>query len=178
MSIVKPLYGHTSAETSYLIESYPYGRVLRCKMKCWVEFDPKKGYRFVSQTSDPKVSIERWNKEKKGTYALLAMNLFLDEEGHVQHTALSEYSSATEILAFLKNFPETPVSEKLKVFVIGRLILAKRTNRGEANISIGGKPCLPSELDVAESLSEMARLMEALNILKERFPTMFQDMTK
>jgi hypothetical protein len=83
---VRVINGHTSAETAYLVPDYPYGR-LRCKIRYWVETATKgsgKGeQRWVSQTTNPKVPGEVWNKPKASTYsALVAM--YLDEKDHVQ----------------------------------------------------------------------------------------------
>jgi hypothetical protein len=101
MAIVTPLYGHYSEETAYLVNDYPYGS-LRCRIRYWIESDPKRGYRFVSQTENPKTG--RWNAPKKRTYSLLAENLYLDENGHVKASALTEYSSGADALAFCRAF--------------------------------------------------------------------------
>ena len=47
------------------IENYPYGR-LKCTMTKTVEFADKKGFRVVSQTTNPKTG--RLNAPKKSTY--------------------------------------------------------------------------------------------------------------
>jgi hypothetical protein len=49
----------------YSTDDYPYGR-LRATAKFSVEFNPKKGFRSVFQTKNPKTG--RINKPKKGTY--------------------------------------------------------------------------------------------------------------
>lgn len=98
-----PLYGHVSQETAHLVDDYPYGS-LRCQIRFWIEQHPKRGFRFVSQTLNPKTL--RWNNPKQGTYSLLAMAMFLDEKNHISHASLSEYSSVEDILSFLKSFPQ------------------------------------------------------------------------
>lgn len=104
MTVVQALYGHNSFETAYKVDSYPYGS-LRCKIWFWIEFGgEKKGYRFVSQTENPKNG--RMNAPKKGTYALLAANMYLDENGHVQHAVIGQYCDYGRVLEFIKNFPE------------------------------------------------------------------------
>ncbi len=85
---VRVLTGHVSPETAYVVDDYPYGRVLRCKIRYWIE-TPTKGakkgqQRFVSQTTNPKKAGEPWNKPHPGTYASLQV-LYLDEVDHVQH---------------------------------------------------------------------------------------------
>jgi hypothetical protein len=89
---VTPLYGHVSQDTAYLVEDYPYGFRLRCKMRCWLESDPKRGYRFVTQTTDPRMIGEVWNAPKKSTYTPIAACMYLDEQGQVHwgHPGTSE----------------------------------------------------------------------------------------
>lgn len=86
---VRVLQGHTTPETAYVVDDYPYGYRLRCKIRYWIETaekGAKKGQmRFMSQTTNPKVPGEVWNKPKASTYAALAV-MFLDSEDHVQWT--------------------------------------------------------------------------------------------
>lgn len=79
----KVLKGHVSAETAYVVDDYPYGYTLRCKIRYWLEFHPKRGFRFVSQTTNPKAAVERWNKPKASTYNQTPAVMYLDAEGHV-----------------------------------------------------------------------------------------------
>ena len=48
-----PCYGHTSESTALLVDGYPYGG-LTCQIRFWIERDAKRGFRFVSQTCNPK----------------------------------------------------------------------------------------------------------------------------
>ena len=84
---VRVLDGHTSAETAYLVKDYPYGRRLRCQIRYWIETatkgSAKSEQRWVSQTTNPKVPAETWNKPKPSTYSALAV-MYLDEKDHVQ----------------------------------------------------------------------------------------------
>lgn len=84
---VRVLQGHTDAESAYLVEDYPYGFRLRCKIRYWIETATKgaaKGTdRFVSQTTNPKRPEEVWNKPKTSTYLELGV-MYLDEVDHVQ----------------------------------------------------------------------------------------------
>jgi hypothetical protein len=91
MSIVQPLTGHTSQDTAHVTLDYPYGFKLRCERRCWLERDPagRKGYRFCTQTSNPK-KPGTWNAPKKSTYTMLAV-MGLDEENHVTWTGVSMY---------------------------------------------------------------------------------------
>lgn len=111
------LAGHTSFETAYLIPSYPYGR-LRCRRWCWIEYKERKGFRFVAQTENPKTG--RMNAPKRENYFLLGMELFLNEDGHVKYAGISEYSSSSHVLDFVKKFPEgnlSPLSGWVPLYV-------------------------------------------------------------
>jgi hypothetical protein len=97
MNILK---GHISAETAYVVADYPYGFRLRCKIRYWIEYKKNHGFRFVSQTTNPKRAGEAWNKPKAGTYSRFGMAMYLGDEGHVHHTGLSEYSGGAEAVAW------------------------------------------------------------------------------
>ncbi len=90
IGIVQPLTGHTSVETAYVQADYPYGFKLRCQRRCWLERDAKRGYRFCTQTSNPKKDTLVWNAPKKSTYTHFAI-MGLDEDNHVTWTGVSMY---------------------------------------------------------------------------------------
>lgn len=102
-TITKVLTGHTSMDTAYLVDDYPYGFRLRTQIRYWIEEKAKLGYRMVSQTRNPKNGL--WNKPKAGQYCRVAMALYIDEKGHVTHAALSEYSEPEHVLQFAQDFP-------------------------------------------------------------------------
>ena len=63
MATIKVLLsGHTSPATAYTVDDYPYGFRLRCKIRYWLEYTPKRGVRLWSQTTNPKRPGEVWNK--------------------------------------------------------------------------------------------------------------------
>ncbi len=80
-------------------DDYPYGR-LRCHITFDVEFKAKKGYRFVTQTTNPKTG--RVNKPKKSTYSEFVC-LHRDENGHVKahHMNLRGYDDIAQMIEFL-----------------------------------------------------------------------------
>lgn len=80
---VRVLIGHTDPDSAYVVDDYPYGRRLRCKIRYWIETKPKFGQRWMSQTTNPKQPGHPWNKPKGSTYSAL-MVMYLDEKGHVQ----------------------------------------------------------------------------------------------
>jgi hypothetical protein len=102
---MKILSGHTSPETAYLVDDYPYGFTLRCKIRYWLEHHPKRGFRFVSQTTNPKRG-HIWNKPKASTYCRFGGCMYLNEEGHVTWSGLTEYCNGAEAQAWLNTFGE------------------------------------------------------------------------
>src|ERR1700722_6117577 len=90
MTPLKPLAGHTTQATAYVVNDYPYGFRLRCKIRYWLEFKKGMGFRLVSQTTNPKLSTEVWNKPKASTYCMLAI-MGLDEQDHVTWTGCNIY---------------------------------------------------------------------------------------
>lgn len=96
---------YDSQENAYLVEDYPYGFKLRCKIRFWIEYGgEKKGWRFCSQTTNPKSDQEQWNKPKYSTYSLTAMVMFLNEENHVVHDCLGEYLDENDLRQFLSAY--------------------------------------------------------------------------
>lgn len=90
MEHLKVLKGHTTQDTAYVVEDYPYGFRLRCKIRYWLEYKRGHGFRLVSQTSNPKRAGEVWNKPKASVYTMLAV-MGLDAEGHVTWTGVNMY---------------------------------------------------------------------------------------
>src|SRR4051812_18420178 len=95
------LLGHTSADTAYVVDDYPYGRS-RTQKRYWIESKPKHGDRLVTQTLNPKTG--RWNKPKAGTYASILV-LFLEpqEDGRefVKTHGLGLWKTNEEVEAFV-----------------------------------------------------------------------------
>jgi hypothetical protein len=100
------LKGHTSPETAYVVNDYPYGYTLRCMIRYWLEFKPKHGVRLMSQTTNPKRPGEQWNKPKGSTYSRFGGCMYLDHQGHVKWSGLSEYSDGAEAKAWSDRYRE------------------------------------------------------------------------
>lgn len=112
-SVKTVLSGHVSPETAYLVEDYPYGFRLRCKIRYWMEHDIKKGSRFCSQTTDPRRSFEHWNAPKKSTYSKFGGAMYLDQQNHVEWTGVSEYTDLKQLVTWREQFgPSLPVFAK------------------------------------------------------------------
>ena len=102
-----PVDAHTSAETAYTQDDYPYGYTLRTQIRYWLEYKPSHGYRLMAQTMNPKTNL--WNKPKASIYAP-EMRLYLNDQGHLHayhfHTnqGLKEIERATAH-GFFKDHP-------------------------------------------------------------------------
>ncbi len=109
------LTGHTSPETAYVVNDYPYGFTLRCKIRYWLEYKRGHGFRLVSQTTNPKRqprpidNIDRngevWNKPKASTYGGLAA-MYLDEKAHVQWSSVGMFDDAATLEKFAERFAD------------------------------------------------------------------------
>jgi hypothetical protein len=95
------LTGHFEEASAYVVPDYPYGFRLRCKIRYWIEYNPKHGDRFCSQTTNPKVvDREVWNKPKKSTYTQIAVLTRDPENGHIQWAGLRTYPTDVELADF------------------------------------------------------------------------------
>lgn len=94
------MHGHVSPETAFVIDDYPYGFKLRCRIRYWLEFSPRHGVRLMSQTTNPKRPGWVWNKPKGSTYARFGGCMYLDDAGHVQWAGLTEYTDGAEAEAW------------------------------------------------------------------------------
>lgn len=129
----QPLYGHTNEATAYLVDDYPYGG-LRTQIRYWLEGPkPKKGWRFVSQTVNPKTG--KWNKPKASTYSDWGGAMFLDDKGHVHWDGVGPYSDERKILAFVQAFPGADMRE-LKKVVPAKLKFLRALLSGEVFMTV------------------------------------------
>jgi len=159
----KPLFGHTSEETAYLIEDYPYGR-LRCQRKVWLESDPKKGVRFVAQTNNPKNG--RWNKPHKSTYSDVAGCLYLDTENHVQWASITAYSKPEDALAFARDFGKGSVgADRFLYWAMQKAKLSQALADGKAHFTVNGEKQERSETDKARDVQEAQVWVQVVELL-------------
>lgn len=107
MSEITILKGHVSPETAYVVEDYPYGYKLRCKIRYWIEYKNNFGFRFVSQTTNPRKPGEYWNAPKAETYFKFGMCMFLEAEtSHVSYSGLYQYCDGAEAQAWQEKYGE------------------------------------------------------------------------
>jgi hypothetical protein len=145
------LYNHTSPESAHLVESYPYGFSLRCKIRYWLEFSKNKGVRLVSQTTNPKKG-DVWNKPKYSTYCVFGGAMFLDENSHVQWSGLHEYMDLKESLAWMEKFSSAihpDCKEKAGKWMRAKLLHDKEKSQGKYRFLVNGmeQEPLKSELN-------------------------------
>jgi hypothetical protein len=119
------LAGHVSPETAYVVSDYPYGFRLRCQIRYWLEHSPKHGVRLMTQTSNPKKPGLVWNKPNGSTYARFAGAMYLDRNGRVQWSGLTEYTDGAEAEAWRATYAAAvpPASVEL----MNKWVAAKRS---------------------------------------------------
>lgn len=153
--IVQILTGHKSPETAFLIEDYPYGHKVRTQKRVWIEEKPKKGFRLMEQTKNPKTGA--WNKPAAGNYYAFGMAMFLDERGYVEHVAVGEYSRDADIVSFIRTFGVTPA---LKAVALAKVKYHRSVaNAHEAGVNpweVNGKPLPLRESAIEENKENLA----------------------
>lgn len=150
---MKPLYGHVSPETAYVVNDYPYGFRLRCKIRYWVESHPKKGHRVVTQTTNPKVKDEVWNKPKASTYSAVFRGLYLDDEGHVQSCIVTPYTDPREALRIAEAYQGTGMSlDDLFAWALAKARFDQKLAMGAAFFTVNGVRQPVSDERAEESL--------------------------
>lgn len=147
-----PLYGYKDESSAYLVEDYPYGFRARTRIRYWLESSPSKGFRFVSQTEDPKKL--RWNKPKKSTYTEWGGAMYLDPQGHVQWVGVGQYTNDEEILEFVKAFPNSDMSILKKVVPAKMRYLLMRIS-GNSGMTMNGQKIEMSEEDIKRARQEL-----------------------
>jgi hypothetical protein len=150
----KPLYGYDSKEKSYLVEDYPYGFKLRTSIRYWLEYTPRKGWRFCSQTMNPKAAPGTWNKPKASTYVMLAACLYLDSQDHVTWAGITQYTDETDVLDFVEAFPQADF-KILKSFTKQKIKFTEALIAGTAVFEINGVPKPESEADLKRHQDEL-----------------------
>lgn len=94
---------HTSPETAYVVDDYPYGRRVRTQKRYWIESN-KNGQRVMTQTKNPRTG--QWNKPDASTYELVQLLKF-DEKGHLVHGGgLHAHAKLEAFDKIMKEHPE------------------------------------------------------------------------
>lgn len=132
------LKGHTSFETAYKIENYPWGYKLRTTMHIWVESVKKKGDRIIRQTIDPKTN--RLCAPKASTFSPIKW-IYLDEQGHVQSTGLNIYTNKEVVskcieLIGIENLNEFQRTQYNQLMGINEVVRDEFTDKVKKDFSV------------------------------------------
>ena len=159
--VTKYLYGHTSPETAYVVEDYPWGFRLRTTIRYWVESKERHGQRFVSQTKDPRTG--KWCAPKPSTYDEIVI-LALEEKGHIFCTHLNINHNTDHI----NSFKEKHLAN-LDEFQKSRLKRTEAYNNVMQHVtfSFTSKPFTPVSL-CSNDPEEIARLDQMVKEEEER----------
>ena len=90
------LKDHVSPETAYVVADYPYGFRLRCKIRYWLEYAPKLGFRLCVADHEPKKTWGSLEQAESLNIQQIGGCMYLDGEGHVQWSGLDEYCDGKE----------------------------------------------------------------------------------
>lgn len=149
---MKQLLGHDSPATAYVVDDYPYGFRLRCRIRYWVE-TTKHGQRLVSQTTNPKKPGEVWNKPKASTYNEVEL-LVLNDNGHVSTVGFHKYTTPEVIAAFAEAYE----LDEHQTNVAQRWIAA---HAAYATRKASGAPVAVAAPEVAQMLDPTGTLQQA-----------------
>lgn len=163
--VVTVLTGHTTEDTAFVQDDYPYGRSLRCKRRVWVETaskGAKKGQqRFMAQTTNPRKTIEHWNKPKGSTYSDVIV-IYLNGDDHVKTAHLGLYSKREDVAAFVEMFGEHLTDAQWSAI---KVICAYH----KVNDRIKWKVCEPGEK--GQTPQQQAKIISAMVAQELRNPT-------
>ena len=97
------------------VQNYPYGYTLKTTLFDEMEFNPKKGYRHITTTINPKNG--RLNAPKKSTYSNLIVRYF-DENNHVKlfHFDFNGAKNINKVMNFINDNFENFTTDEIKYF--------------------------------------------------------------
>ncbi len=164
---MKLLFNHTSPETAYVVNDYPYGCRLRCKIRYWLEYSKSKGIRFCSQTTNPKVNGEVWNKPKKSNYSIWGGAMYLDDNNHVEWSGFHEYMDLMKMINWYNTYQQAnhpDIQATTRKIIRLKLAHDKQKSDGKLFWKVNGvveKEPIAPELDWASE--ETAKLIQQFN---------------
>lgn len=114
---------------TYEAKDYPYGR-LRTSMFYSLDFHPKKGFRAVTQSINPKTG--KMNKPHPGTYSFFKFMYENTENGHFEFGGFSSYGGFEDIRKVSKfiaeNFEALQLTREQVQSICGHLFNLMRGN--------------------------------------------------
>lgn len=146
-------------------DDYPYGR-LRCHITFDLEFKPKKGFRFVTQTTNPKTG--RVNKPKRSTYSDFMVLHRESETGHVKPLAfdLRGYDDIAHIIEFLSAH-EIEISDDVSQWLWVCAINCIRGNARYTRLAEGVEVSDLIEATKVQAMLDLFKNKENFNKIKE-----------
>jgi hypothetical protein len=125
------LAGHTSPDTAFVVDDFPYGFRLRTKIRYWIETKKGFGQRFCSQTLNPKTG--NWNKPKAGNYHVIAVMTRNPINGYVDYETLQSggWSKEEQIQDF-----ETRRASALGEYELKAIRYIRATNKANEMITV------------------------------------------
>lgn len=149
------LHGHTTPETAFVVDDYPYGFRLRTQIRYWLETKKGHGQRFVSQTLNPKTG--QWNKPKAGTYEVVQVMTRNPDNGHVSTECLRSggWDDEDKIIDF-----ENRHAAALGEYERKAIRYIRATNAANAKITVTIHPAGSSE--APQTREEQAAIMNAV----------------
>ena len=179
----KPLYGHASPDTAYVIDDYPSGFKARCRKRVWLEFKARQGWRLVEQTSDKwypgeepaKDAVLRWNKPKASTYALLGGCMYQDEQDHIEWAQLSGYAKPSQVLEFVKEFRQADFG-MIKVFTAKQFAYIKAKMLGRLALTVNDKLIPWSDRELGEARKDLEIWAEVAKAVGINVPADIRDL--
>ncbi len=148
------LSGHTSPETAYVVEDYPYGYRLRTTIRYWIETKKGFGQRFMSQTVNPKTG--RWNKPKNGTYCDIQV-LVKDDQGHVSSQGLHSGRGQEAIDAF-----RALAGEYMDKYQVEAMKYLEAVERANQRVTVRVHTCQPGCTEQHQTTKEQADMMRGV----------------
>lgn len=128
---MKTLSGHTTPESAFVVDDYPYGFRLRTQIRYWIETKKGHGQRFCSQTLNPKTG--KWNKPKASTYHVIAVMTLDESNGYVHYETLQSggWSKEEQIVDF-----ETRHASAIGDWERGAIRYIRATNKANEMIKV------------------------------------------
>lgn len=146
------LTGHTSPDTAYVVDDYPYGFRLRTQIRYWIE-TTKNGQRFVSQTMNPKTGA--WNKPKASTYDDVKVLTLDESNGHIHSDSL-RFNDSEEKIAEYETRHATALDERAHKVI--KHIRAHNAAMSKITWTVGPA----NENEVHQTLDEQLAIINAL----------------
>jgi len=146
--------------------NYPYGR-LQCHITFQVEFKPKKGFRFVTQTTNPKTG--KINKPKNSTYSQF-MVMHKDENEHFKplHFSIRGYEDIAKLIQFL-TVNEIVFTPEQSSYMWAEVINCLRANAQYTRLKEGVMSDFLESLCVTEIVAQFKQNADFNNLKNIRF---------